>query len=1503
MKNRWNLTGTKLSKSRLATLLMITTLNLSGLAMEPMRPTVDVKMNPDGLELVFDFSHTKASQWQTLLEQPQHIHYSGYGYAGQSGEPVLPQFTELIPIQSYTNPELIDKSRTSYSSAINILKETPRGHLETDAPMVIQNFETNVSQGHFDYSVKLGDVVSMLGQSYLPVTIQPLSLDLTQGQFDFPEKITIQIAGVSGNEAIGDGDAIQSIISNDDTYDQLGHYLVITPPLFEPYLDYLVDWKRRKGHLVTVTSTVEAGSSPTAIKAYIQTAYDTWENPPRYILLIGDEDRGIGGFYVYNPDNEALVTDHPYALLDGDDSFPEAWVGRLSVDTIGELVVLMSKILSYESQPYLDDPGWYKRALMVGTVTAAISTQHVNNWVGRKLVENGFTQIDTAYYPMQASLSHISNPINNGVGFVNYRGLGAWDHWIGPYFYNSDIDNLQNGHKLPIMTSIVCGGGNYAGTVDPVFGEKWIRAGTTSNPKGAVAFIGPSEVHTHTQFNNVIDIALYSALFDLDMNELGPALWYAKLELWRNYYQSEFLPFGQSAEFYHNVYNILGDPGMNVWTDTPQLISVDFPDTLRQNEDHISLTVLDENGGAIPGAFVYLYNADNAVGLHADVNGEVVLPFTSGSETEIQLTVTGKNLNPLLATIAISSEANPLSYHQWEIVDDGLLVAGMTHSMNMSLINHSGDIHNLNLTLSSPSGNCQILDSSLFVGSLPADGRVTLNNIFSIEIPPQTRHGALVEFQLQVDTGEEILVWNRRFPVQAPELVITDLLIDQQDFVAGETITFSVEVENRGGFECPPMTLILQDQPLAWCADSSAALPSIQVDELVQTTDDFTLVLSDQIFSGEVLNLMLLSEYEGRIDTLRSEIQVEQLSRFSPSQPDDYGYRVYDEMDVSYSLAPVYEWIEINPAAGGNGVELPLSDEAEETDAIVSLDLPFPVNYYGQTYNTITICTNGWVAMGHTSEVNFYNRVIPSPEGPNAMIAPFWDDLTTNPGAVFFQDMGDRIVIEWSGMNNLSINSNLNFQVIIYSQELHPTGSGDSQIKMQFKDYHNYDTFVSFSTIGIESPDYSTGLQVSFDNIQDQSIGEMYSGRALLFTTERAERLPRPEMSLSQQSIDFTLNPWSTASDSIAITNNGGSPLVYFVTTEDAAQRDPAPNPLAGLHLVKGGPEPSGSAYIQSTREFDDYEWLDQDNPDGPAFNWVDISQPENRLTYTFDPDDSFIGPLDIGFTFPFYTEIYSSLNFNSNGTISFVSQEYPWNNLTLPNSAAPAALIAPWWDDLNNNNGVQGEPFFWSNQIDTAVVTWDNFFKFGTTHIHTFQVILVNNGDIIFQYLEMQGDRSVSTVGIQNETKNKGLQIYYNTPNGIGAGDAIRLRRQNNWLAVDTWTGVVQAGETGYFSVNVDTRNLEPNSFSMPMTLRSNDANMLSSEISVNLNVIHGTPPQGDMNIDYQVNIIDITTLIEFVLEMESPDEVQAEQADLNVDDERNILDVVQLVNLITNL
>ena len=87
-------------------------------------------------------------------------------------------------------------------------------------------------------------------------------------------------------------------------------------------------------------------------------------------------------------------------------------------------------------------------------------------------------------------------------------------------------------------------------------------------PKGGVAFIGPSDLHTSTKYNNVINAYMYDAMLNHGVVELGPAMQAGQYGLTKEF-PAQNGP-GEAQEFYANVYNILGDPSLQVYLDRPK---------------------------------------------------------------------------------------------------------------------------------------------------------------------------------------------------------------------------------------------------------------------------------------------------------------------------------------------------------------------------------------------------------------------------------------------------------------------------------------------------------------------------------------------------------------------------------------------------------------------------------------------------------------------------------------------------------------------------------------------------------------------------------------------------------------------------------------------------------------------------------------------------------------------------------------------------------------------
>ena len=57
-----------------------------------------------------------------------------------------------------------------------------------------------------------------------------------------------------------------------------------------------------------------------------------------------------------------------------------------------------------------------------------------------------------------------------------------------------------------------------------------------------------------------------------------------------------------------------------------------------------------------------------------------------------------------------------------------------------------------------------------------------------------------------------------------------------------------------------------------------------------------------------------------------------------------------------------------------------------------------------------------------------------------------------------------------------------------------------------------------------------------------------------------------------------------------------------------------------------------------------------------------------------------------------------------------------------------------------------------------------------------------------------------------------------------------------------------------------------------------------------------------GDINVDFEVNVLDIILLVSFILMTDSPTEAEFSISDINSDEELNVLDVVAVVQMILN-
>ncbi|MCK4672561.1 T9SS type A sorting domain-containing protein, partial [candidate division WOR-3 bacterium] len=236
-------------------------------------------------------------------------------------------------------------------------------------------------------------------------------------------------------------------------------------------------------------------------------------------------------------------------------------------------------------------------------------------------------------------------------------------------------------------------------------------------------------------------------------------------------------------------------------------------------------------------------------------------------------------------------------------------------------------------------------------------------------------------------------------------------------------------------------------------------------------------------------------------DTSNFSVIIGEPTIAAPTGPDEHGYWAYDDTDTLYGYAPLYSWFEIAPPGPGSLI----TAITDEDNATVTLSLPFTFKYYGVDYDSISICSNGFLELGSATSISPYNTWIPSLIGPKAMIAPFWDDLEPDQAGEIYEYYDSTVsvyIIEFDSVNHRGLvapeGQYETFQVILYNPDSFPsTPTGDGEIVFL---YQTVDSSNS-NTVGIEDHIETIGIQWLYNNNYAPTAAPLVADRAIKFTT------------------------------------------------------------------------------------------------------------------------------------------------------------------------------------------------------------------------------------------------------------------------------------------------------------------------------------------------------------------------------------------------------------------
>jgi|GEM_PF-5067507 len=491
-----------------------------------------------------------------------------------------------------------------------------------------------------------------------------------------------------------------------------------------------------------------------------------------------------------------------------------------------------------------------------------------------------------------------------------------------------------------------------------------------------------------------------------------------------------------------------------------------------------------------------------------------------------------------------------------------------------------------------------------------------------------------------------------------------------------------------------------------------------------------------------------------------------------------------------------FAWIDISSI----GTPISFADDDDGNSGFIDMGINF--DYFGINYSRIAVCTNGWLSFEDSISVDASPISIPHSDGPGAMVAPLWDDLTMAGGIVrTYSDIAEnRFFVQFDSCeykSQPSGTSDFIMQVIF--------DADDNTIKFQYRYFKSFSE--SDVLIGIENQTETLGL--AYNN--NGEIGQTpLPGLAVTYYYIEPFHDPGITGILSPQfyqHIDSSFAPqieignFGTETDTLEAYFSIFDPtltLVYSDTAEIVGL-EPASNDT--IDFISYVPVQLGdylcravinetldtlagndTLYFQFIVDIHDgvggpdggsYYWIDNTVTDtsAPVFNWIDITG-DGQLISVWDHGNSDDGitdliPMNLTSGFDFYDLNCDSICISTNGWISFYGypSSYP-NNMILPfPGSAPELAIFPCWAD--QRSGASGQVYYkYDSGGNRFIVSWINWeFVSSPVSPRNFQLILDgNDNSILIQYAEIESGQYSSdiTVGIQNYNGEFGLCYFY---------------------------------------------------------------------------------------------------------------------------------------------
>ncbi len=710
------------------------------------------------------------------------IFVSDWGRLTQEGMPALPSISKIIivPENGAINIDVNVNHSVDFSQIVPYPAQPSaidNDAFETPAFTINNNFYDSEDV----YPQKLytiSDRFMMRGIPFVYVTFHPFQYDagskklivfddfdmsvsfsneLTYDERLYSSYITPSILSLALNPEMVPPHQPQAV-KNDDGAD----LIIVTTYDFMDAAETLKEWKSQKGFYTDIVYLEDIGSTAQNIYTYLFIAYETWVLPPSFVLFLGDceivptqyePDQVSGGY---------MGTDRTYACMDAD-YHPDMGYGRISVDDETQAFTVINKIIQYEKNPpalasfynemvnagyFQDDEhdGYETRRFIktseeirdfmllkgydserIYVTEGSVNPTHYNNgyYANGGPIPDELLRING--FPWNGNANDITNAINDGIFLLVHRDHGYTAGWGDPSYDIGNVHQLTNGELLPMVFSINCQTGWFDSETDgdPSTFESFCEEFLRKENGGAVSTIGACR-NSMSGYNDYLALGLIDSMWEDFINGWGYNTdGYLSPVLIQGLMAMEQFWGGNLTQYQYNLFNVIGDPTLQVWRSQPAEITAVHETSFPYDVTSIPITTNIDEGIAslvVDGELVGKTEFTNS-------NFDLNLSENLTSPQNGIITITARDHEPYMQTVTfIPPDGSYVIVEEFSVSDengnnDGEWDAGEEIALTYVLRNVGNQTTNdITFTIDSDLNQLQILDPTLQInGLLPGE--------------------------------------------------------------------------------------------------------------------------------------------------------------------------------------------------------------------------------------------------------------------------------------------------------------------------------------------------------------------------------------------------------------------------------------------------------------------------------------------------------------------------------------------------------------------------------------------------------------------------------------------------------------------------------------------------------------------------------------------------------------------------------------------------------------